>query len=65
MEQFMASMLEQRDKLSEQLQKSHLQTETLEEKLRAGEREKESLRRQLELQTHHMHAVRFCKQPLK
>lgn len=49
-EQLMVSMLDQRDKLNDQLQKSQLQSEQLEEQLRSSEREKESLRRQLELQ---------------
>ncbi|KAI6241631.1 hypothetical protein M3Y99_00324000 [Aphelenchoides fujianensis] len=56
-EQLMVSMLEQRDKLSEQLQKSQLHSEQLEDKLLAVEREKESLRRQLDLQSQHMHAL--------
>ncbi|KAI6187844.1 hypothetical protein M3Y98_00289300 [Aphelenchoides besseyi] len=55
-EQLMVSMLEQRDKLSDELQKSQMQSEQLEEKLRLVEREKESLRRQLDLQSQHMHA---------
>ncbi|KAI6235730.1 hypothetical protein M3Y95_00082400 [Aphelenchoides besseyi] len=55
-EQLMVSMLEQRDRLSEQLQKSQMQSEQLEERLRSVEREKESLRRQLDLQSQHMHA---------
>ncbi|KAI6176669.1 Liprin-alpha-3 [Aphelenchoides bicaudatus] len=55
-EQLMVSMLDQRDKLSEQLQKSQLQSEQLEERVRTADREKESLRRQLELQSQHMHA---------
>lgn len=50
-------MLDQRDKLSEQLQKTQLQSEQLEERLRTSDREKDSLRRQLELQSQHMHAV--------
>lgn len=56
-EQLMVSMLDQRDKLNDQLQKAQLQTDQLEEKLRTSEREKESLRRQLELQSQHMNSV--------
>lgn len=56
-EQLMVSMLDQRDKLNDQLQKTQLQSEHLEDQLRSSEREKESLRRQLELQSQHMHAV--------
>ena len=56
-EQLAVSMLEQRDKLNEQLQKAHFASEAAEEKTRAAERERDSLRRQLELQTQHMHAV--------
>ncbi|CAD5220501.1 unnamed protein product [Bursaphelenchus xylophilus] len=54
-EQLMVSMLEQRDKLTEQLQKASYHAEQLEEQLRGSEREKDVLRREMDLQKQHMH----------
>ncbi|CAD5214662.1 unnamed protein product [Bursaphelenchus okinawaensis] len=54
-EQLMVSMLEQRDKLTEQLQKATYHSEQLEEQLRASEREKDALKREMDLQKQHMH----------
>ncbi|KAI1732248.1 SAM domain (Sterile alpha motif) domain-containing protein [Ditylenchus destructor] len=53
-EQLMVSMLDQRDKLNDQLQKTQHHVEEVEDRLRDAEREKESLRRQLDLQTQHL-----------
>lgn len=59
LEQLMVSMLEQRDRLTENLQKQQRYGEQLEEQLRTAEREKDSLKRQIEVQTQHMHGVRL------
>lgn len=56
-EQLMVSMLDQRDKLTEQLQKMQHRNDEVEDCLRESEREKESLRRQLELQSQHLPGV--------
>lgn len=57
-EQLMVSMLDQRDKLTEQLQKMQHRNDDVEDRLRESEREKESLKRQLELQSQHLPGVR-------
>lgn len=58
-EQLMMSMLDQRDKLTDQLQKTQRHISEIEDRLREADREKESLRRQLELQSQHLPGVCF------
>lgn len=58
-EQLMMSMLDQRDKLTDQLQKTQRHISVVENQLREADREKESLRRQLELQSQHLPGVCF------
>uniref|UniRef100_A0A914RGB5 Liprin-alpha n=1 Tax=Parascaris equorum TaxID=6256 RepID=A0A914RGB5_PAREQ len=56
-EQLMVNMLDERDKLLEQLQESQRRIDDLTQHLKDAERDKESLRRQLDLQTQHLPAV--------
>lgn len=56
-EQLMVSMLDQRDKLTDQLQKMQHRIDDVEDRLRESEREKESLKRQLDLQSQHLPGV--------
>lgn len=56
-EALMVSMLDQRDKLTDQLQKSQRRIDELEDRLRDSGRESDSLRRQMELQAQHLPAV--------
>ena len=56
-EQLMVSMLDQRDKLNDQLQRMQYRLEEMEDKLRDSDKEKESLRRQLDLQAQHLPGV--------
>uniref|UniRef100_A0A915DQF5 SAM domain-containing protein n=1 Tax=Ditylenchus dipsaci TaxID=166011 RepID=A0A915DQF5_9BILA len=53
-EQLMVSMLDQRDKLNDQLLKMQHRVEEMEDRQRESDREKDSLRRQLEIQTQHL-----------
>uniref|UniRef100_A0A915BFV3 SAM domain-containing protein n=1 Tax=Parascaris univalens TaxID=6257 RepID=A0A915BFV3_PARUN len=55
-EQLMVNMLDERDKLLEQLQESQRRIDDLTQHLKDAERDKESLRRQLDLQTQHLPA---------
>lgn len=57
LEALMVSMLDQRDKLTDQLQKSQRRIDELEDRLRDSARENDSLRRQMELQAQHLPAV--------
>lgn len=56
-EQLIVSVLDQRDKLTEQLQKMQRHVGEVEERLRESEREKESLRLQIKVQTQHLSGV--------
>lgn len=56
-EQLMVNMLDQRDKLLEQLRESQRHIDEVEDSLRASKRENESLKRQLEIQTQHLPGV--------
>lgn len=55
--QLMMNMLEHRDKLQEQLEASKKATEDATQKQREAERERDSLVRQLDMQTQHLPAV--------
>ncbi|KHN88296.1 Liprin-alpha [Toxocara canis] len=56
-EQLMVNMLDERDKLLEQLQEAQRRIDDLTQHLKDAERDKESLRRQFDLQTQHLPAV--------
>lgn len=58
-EQVMISMLDQRDQLTDQLQKMKHRNADMEDRLRDLEKEKEAYRRQLDLQTQHLPGVNF------
>ncbi|KHJ95869.1 hypothetical protein OESDEN_04184, partial [Oesophagostomum dentatum] len=53
-EQLMVNMLEDRDKLQEQLEQYKRQVEESNQRVRDLEKEKESLRRQFEMHTQHL-----------
>ncbi|KAM3726486.1 Liprin-alpha [Dirofilaria immitis] len=53
-EQLMVNMLDERDKLLEQLQDAQRRIDDLQQHVKDTERDKESLRRQFELQTQHL-----------
>ncbi|MFH4973404.1 hypothetical protein AB6A40_000113 [Gnathostoma spinigerum] len=53
-EQLMVNMLDERDKLLEQLQEAQRQIDDLQQRIKEADREKESLRRQFDLQTQHL-----------
>ncbi|EJD73873.1 liprin-alpha [Loa loa] len=53
-EQLMVNMLDERDKLLEQLQDAQRRIDDLQQHVKDTERDKESLRRQFDLQTQHM-----------
>ncbi|EJW88634.1 liprin alpha [Wuchereria bancrofti] len=53
-EQLMVNMLDERDKLLEQLQDAQRRIEDLQQHVKDTERDKESLRRQFDLQTQHL-----------
>uniref|UniRef100_A0A0N5AXD6 Liprin-alpha-1 n=1 Tax=Syphacia muris TaxID=451379 RepID=A0A0N5AXD6_9BILA len=53
-EQLMVNMLDERDKLLEQLQEAQRRIEDLSQHLKEAERDKESLRRQFDLHTQHL-----------
>ncbi|VDK44205.1 unnamed protein product [Anisakis simplex] len=56
-EQLMVNMLDERDKLLEQLQEAQRRIDDLSQHLKDAEKDKESLRRQFDLQTQHLPAV--------
>lgn len=58
-EQLMVNMLDERDKLLEQLQDAQRRIDDLQQHLKDAERDKESLRRQFDLQTQHLPGVKI------
>ena len=58
-EQLMVNMLDERDKLLEQLQEAQRRIDDVSQHLKDAEREKESLRRQFDLHTQHLPGVRL------
>lgn len=58
-EQLMMNMLDERDKLLEQLQEAQRRIDDLSQHLKDAERDKESFRRQFDLHTQHLPTVCF------